>query len=93
MAAPLKLRKQKIFSFSFNFEGGLQSCVRAELTNELLKYILYERQQLPFPFDQIRAEMKNQNEKVSCNSFCRIRIRSSIVFIIPHFRFALYALP
>ena len=63
----MKLKKQKIFSFSFSFEGGLQSCVRAELTNELFKYVLYERQQFPFPFDQIRAELRNQHKNVSCN--------------------------
>ena len=61
MAAPIrKYKKQKIFSFSFNFDGGLESCVRADLTNELLKYILYERQQIPFPFDQIKRELKSQ---------------------------------
>ena len=73
MAAPyLKQKKQKIFSFSFSFEGGLQSCVRADLTNELMKYILYERQQIPFPIDQIRSEMKNQPKNVSLLN--RIRI-------------------
>ena len=68
MAAPCnKFKKQNIFSFSFNFDGGLQSCVRADLTNELVKYCLYERQQIPFPFDQIKLEVKNQTSKlVSC---------------------------
>ena len=68
----MKLKKQKIFSFSFSFEGGLQSCVRAELTNELFKYVLYERQQFPFPFDQIRAETKNQHKNVSRSRSMRV---------------------
>ena len=66
MAAPVqKARKQKLFSFSFQFDGGLQSCVRADLTNELLKYILYERQQIPFPFDQLKRELKTRQVKLS----------------------------
>lgn len=40
------------------FDGGLQSSVRADLIHELLKYILFERQQIPSSLDQIKREVK-----------------------------------
>lgn len=49
--------KHKISIVPVFFDGGLGSRVRAELVNELLKYILYERQQIPVPFNQIKREI------------------------------------
>ncbi|XP_052770088.1 MAD2L1-binding protein-like [Mya arenaria] len=54
----LKTCKHPNVSIPVTFEGGLESRVRAEIINELFKYILYERQQIPLPFDQIKRELK-----------------------------------
>lgn len=62
---PVKMEIQKrnkirneFHSFSVTFDGGLQSCVRANLISELLKYILYERQQIPLPFEQVKRDVE-----------------------------------
>ena len=39
------------------FDGGLKSSVRAELINELVKYLLYERQQIPVTYNEIQLEI------------------------------------
>ncbi|KAK3092384.1 hypothetical protein FSP39_002189 [Pinctada imbricata] len=48
----------------FVFDGGLESSVRAGLLIELIKYILYERQQIPAPYDWIVSELKQFTENM-----------------------------
>ena len=52
--------ENKVFSCPVLFEGGLQSCVRADLIIELLQYILYERQQIPLSFAQIKRQVSEK---------------------------------
>ena len=47
----------------FTFDGGLESSVRGGLIVELVKYILYERQQIPDPYDAIVTEIKQFTEE------------------------------
>ena len=43
--------------FDFVFDGGLQSYTRASLINEVIKYLLYERNQIPLHFDILKQQM------------------------------------
>ena len=40
------------------FDGILESSVRAILVIEMIKYIVYQRQQIPLPFDQIKRDVE-----------------------------------
>lgn len=42
----------------FVFDGGLHSNSRAAIVKEILTYLLYERQQIPLPFEHIKRELK-----------------------------------
>lgn len=56
-----KKRKEKLqLSIPIKFEGGLQSSVRGDLVNELIKYLLYERQQIPLPLDLVKRDLTQQ---------------------------------
>ncbi|KAL4237364.1 regulation of exit from mitosis [Mactra antiquata] len=54
---------KNVKSASVLFDGGLQSSVRSQLIIELLKYVLYERQQIPQPFDQVKRDVALKAEK------------------------------
>ncbi|KAK7468207.1 hypothetical protein BaRGS_00036568 [Batillaria attramentaria] len=43
--------------FEFVFDGGLQSSTRALLVNEVIKHLLYERNQIPLQFDFLRQQL------------------------------------
>ena len=47
-------------TFDVHFHGVLQTDVRAELIKELVKYILYQRNQIPMYFDQLKDGYKHQ---------------------------------
>ncbi|XP_060072304.1 MAD2L1-binding protein-like [Ylistrum balloti] len=49
-------------SCTFVFDGTLQSGVRGSLIIELIKYLLYERQQIPLPVDYVKQELKKLSE-------------------------------
>lgn len=56
-----KKRKEKLqLSIPIKFEGGLQSSARGDLVNELIKYLLYERQQIPLPLDLVKRDLTQQ---------------------------------
>ena len=44
------------------FDGGIQSHTRSLLVKEFLKYILYERQQMPVPYEQVKQVFKTMEE-------------------------------
>ncbi|XP_055957008.1 MAD2L1-binding protein [Patella vulgata] len=44
------------------FDGGLHSTTRGAMVNELVKYFMYERQQIPVPFDHAKRELKKLSE-------------------------------
>ncbi|XP_063430615.1 uncharacterized protein LOC134712718 [Mytilus trossulus] len=57
----MAFRKNKIKSDSGKdliFDGGIQSHTRCILVKEYLKYILYERQQIPVPYEQVKQGLK-----------------------------------
>ncbi|KAL5008180.1 hypothetical protein ScPMuIL_013761 [Solemya velum] len=45
-------------TWDFVLDGGLLSSVRSSLVTELLKYLMYERQQIPLPYENIRHELE-----------------------------------
>ena len=49
--------------FDFVFDGGLQSETRAGLINEVIKYLLYERNQIPLHFDILKQQMTVDDTK------------------------------
>ncbi|XP_021354991.1 MAD2L1-binding protein-like [Mizuhopecten yessoensis] len=57
-----KEREQDRLSCTFVFDGTLQSRVRGTLVIELIKYLLYERQQIPLPIDYVKQELKRISE-------------------------------
>ena len=44
-------------SCSVEFDGLIESSVRGKLIAEVLKYLVYQRQQIPQPYDQIKTEL------------------------------------
>ncbi len=54
------------------FDGILQTSVRAKLVTNFMKYILYHRQQIPLPLDELQRD-----EKVSDIRHINIRIAPS----------------
>ena len=51
--------------FDFVFDGGLQSQTRASLVNEVVKHLLYERNQIPLQFDMLKQQMTVNEAKAS----------------------------
>ncbi|XP_046571061.1 MAD2L1-binding protein-like [Haliotis rubra] len=51
-----KKSEDQIKSCDIMFDAGVHSNVRAVIANELLKYFMYERQQIPMPFDHLKKE-------------------------------------
>ncbi|XP_052104305.1 MAD2L1-binding protein-like [Mytilus californianus] len=46
------------------FDGGIQSHTRCILVKEYLKYILYERQQIPVPYEQVKQGLKIMEDQL-----------------------------
>ena len=65
--------KNRVVSVPVMFDGGLLSSARAEMVNELLKYFLYERQQMPMSFDHVKREV--YRDEVSGTLFGRTYFR------------------
>ncbi|XP_046364215.2 MAD2L1-binding protein-like isoform X2 [Haliotis rufescens] len=51
-----KKYEDQIKSCDIIFDAGVHSNVRAVIANELFKYFMYERQQIPMPFDHLKKE-------------------------------------
>ncbi|ESP02826.1 hypothetical protein LOTGIDRAFT_111103 [Lottia gigantea] len=47
------------------FDGGLLSNTRASLVIELIKYFMFERHQIPQPFEHVKRDMKMKEEKIA----------------------------
>ena len=61
--ASLKNKKAKQhdkFCLDIQFDGVVQSSVRADLLVELIKQILYQRNQLPAGFDQLQQDLQKE---------------------------------
>ncbi|XP_069117962.1 MAD2L1-binding protein-like [Argopecten irradians] len=65
--AKRKGKDDDMLSCTFVFDGTLQSRVRGSLVIELIKYLLYERQQIPLPVDYVKQELKKLSESNSEN--------------------------
>ncbi|KAK3588753.1 hypothetical protein CHS0354_024232 [Potamilus streckersoni] len=52
------VRKEDKCMFNFCFDGGLMTNTRAALIKDLIKYILYERQQIPMPYENVKQELQ-----------------------------------
>jgi len=63
MASRRKPKGSEKISCDFMFDGFLKSNAKGPIINELIKYLLYERQQFPLPFDHVKAELKQVVEK------------------------------
>ena len=73
--------------FDFVFDGGLLSQTRASLVNEVVKYLLYERNQIPLQFDILKQQMTVSEAKNS-----QVRQRHATPFLLPfHFSFYNYS--
>ena len=44
------------------FDGGILPDTRAKLVVHLIKHILYQRQQIPLPYDQVKMERTKLQE-------------------------------
>lgn len=49
--------KNNLTTYDFEFDEGLESKVRAKLVVEIIKYLLYQRQQLPMVLDQLKRHI------------------------------------
>lgn len=49
--------KNNLTTYDFEFDVGLESKVRAKLVVEIIKYLLYQRQQLPMVLDQLKRHI------------------------------------
>ncbi|KAL3873481.1 hypothetical protein ACJMK2_036591 [Sinanodonta woodiana] len=58
------VRKEDKSTINFCFDGGLMSNIRAALITELVKYILYERQQIPMPYESVKQELKQLENNI-----------------------------
>ena len=52
-----KMQDDKKIFLDVEFDGIIESSVRANLVIEMIKYIVYQRQQIPLPFDQIKRDV------------------------------------
>ena len=50
------------FSLDVSFDGVIQTSIRSALVIEYIKYIIYQRQQIPLPFDQIKGDTEIELE-------------------------------
>jgi hypothetical protein len=49
--------KSNLITHEFEFEEGLDSKVRGKLIIEVIKYLMYQRQQLPLALDQLKRHI------------------------------------
>ena len=54
-----KIQDDKKIFLDVEFDGIIESSVRANLVIEMIKYIVYQRQQIPLPFDQIKRDVED----------------------------------
>lgn len=45
------------------FNGGLQSRTRSALVCELVKYLSFQRNQIPLPVDHVKRDLKRRTDK------------------------------
>lgn len=45
---------------NIEFDGVVLSADRAKLVDEFIKYILYQRQQIPLPFEQVKRRISDE---------------------------------
>lgn len=71
------------------YDGYLESEIRGELLKEFVKYILYQRSQIPMYFDQIKELLHRQSGAVEhtvsyIEVFCLgCRVDTFLVVVIP----------
>ncbi|KAH9523067.1 hypothetical protein Btru_065654 [Bulinus truncatus] len=53
--------KRKCISYDIDFDGALLSTTRATLVIELIKYLMYERQQIPLSVDELTLFVNKSN--------------------------------
>lgn len=70
--------------YDFIFDGGLNSHTRASLVIELIKYLLYERNQIPLHFDGLKQQ--TQIEEVT-NVFFSVLLRDLLSWFNLSFKF------
>lgn len=58
-ASRAKIQHDKKMFLDVEFDGIIESSVRANLVIEMIKYIVYQRQQIPLPFDQIKRDVED----------------------------------
>lgn len=72
-----------VSSLEIEFDGVIPSHIRSEIVKEFIKYILYERSQIPMCFDQIKEffnkEQKNSKPDVSIKRFSSISDQQSFL--------------
>ncbi|ELU02915.1 hypothetical protein CAPTEDRAFT_220722 [Capitella teleta] len=51
-------------SLTIPFEGLLSTTVRADLLREFVKYIFFQRQQIPIPFDHMKEDADDSNRQL-----------------------------
>ena len=59
MARPSKEKfvgshKSEFFAINIDFEGIIASTLQGTITADVVKFLLYQRQQLPMPFNQLQ---------------------------------------
>ena len=69
MAAPMNKKswgkKRQEYFCEVQFDGILQTSIQAKLLTELIKYIVYQCQQIPLPFDQIKSDVDKEKIQLS----------------------------
>jgi transcriptional regulatory protein LevR len=58
MSSICRRKKPEKITWQSEFDGVLSSSVCGKLIIELLKFLAFERHQLPAPFDQIKEQVK-----------------------------------
>ncbi len=69
-------RSKTVNNCDIFLDGGLASNVKAALVKELIKYFMYERQQIPVPFDHLKRNAQEESletENVSSKTWFRLR--------------------
>lgn len=56
--------KNALITHDFEFEEGLESKVRGKLVVEIIKYLMYQRQQLPISLDHLKRHISDNTETV-----------------------------
>lgn len=82
--------KNNLTTYDFEFDEGLESKVRAKLVVEIIKYLLYQRQQLPMVLDQLKRHISITTDTETVMYYCTDNLSvdlfiCSIVWIIWRF--------